>query len=135
MDTGRTRELGDANNRIFNIAWSHHHQVSQFVNDHQQIWVRPQNALTTCWRSYLAGAYCRIEIVHVPKAKVRKIVVTLIHFGNHPLQGIGGLLGISDDRSDEVRHTFVDAQLNALGVNEDHSNLIGGGPHQNRGDQ
>src|SRR5674476_1238121 len=43
---------------------------------------------------------------------------------SHPLQRLGGLLRVGDDRRDEVWNPLVSGQLNPLGIHQDHAHLI-----------
>ena len=65
---------------------------------------------------------------------VRQVVVARVHLAHHPVERLGGLLGVGDDRRDEVRDALVDGQLDALGVDEHHAHLVGRGAHEDRGD-
>ena len=52
-----------------------------------------------------------------------------------PLQRLGGLLRVGDDRRDQVRHALVVGELDPLGVDQHHPHLVRRGPQQDRGDQ
>ncbi len=134
MDAGRTGQLGDADDGIFDVARGHHHEVGEFVHDHQQVRVGPDDALGVHGRMDLAGADGLVEVVDVLEAVVGEVVVAGVHFPDHPLQGLGGLLGVGDDGRDEVRHALVGGQFHALGVHHDHADLVRGGAHQDGGD-
>ena len=69
------------------------------------------------------------------EAELRQVVVARIHLFDNPLEGIRGLLGIGDDRRDQVRNAFVGGELHALGIDEDHAHLIGRRAHEHRGDE
>ena len=50
---------------------------------------------------------------------MREIVVAHIHFADYPSKYIRRFLGISNNRSDEVRNAFVAREFYSLGVNHD----------------
>ena len=135
MNTSSPSELRDANDGIFNVSRGDHHQVGQLVHDHEEVGVGPQDALASCGCCHLPGSDRGIEVIHVPESEVRKVVVTLVHLGDDPLQSIRGLLRVGDDRGDQVRNTFVNTQLHSLGIHEDHAHFVRGCPHQYRCDQ
>ncbi len=64
----------------------------------------------------------------------REVVVAGIHLADDPLEGLGSLLRVGDDRGDEVRYALVDRQLDTLRVDEHHAHLVGGRAHEDRGD-
>ena len=68
------------------------------------------------------------------EAEVGQVVVAHVHLAHDPGQRLGGLLGVGDDRRDQVRDALVGVQLDPLGVDQDHPHLVGRGPHQDRGD-
>ncbi|MCY1224729.1 hypothetical protein D9M72_369000 [compost metagenome] len=134
MDAGSTGQLGDADNGIFDVARCHHHEVGEFVHDHQQVRVGADDAFGIDRRVDLAGSDRLVEVVDVLEAVVGEVVVAGVHFADHPLQGLGGLLGVGDDGRDQVRDTLVRREFDAFGVHHDHADLIRGGAHQDRGD-
>ena len=83
---------------------------------------------------HLAGPHRLVEVVDVPEAERREVVVAHVHLAHDPVQRLGGLLRVRDDRRDQVRHALVDVQLDPLGVDQDHPHLVGRRAHQDRGD-
>ena len=71
----------------------------------------------------------------MPEPEGREVVVAGLHLADDPLQGLGRLLRVGDDRRHQVRDALVDAQLDPLGVDQDHLHLVGRGAHQNGRDQ
>ena len=55
VDAGRAGQLGDADDRVLDVARRDHHQVGQLVDDHQQIRVRRELALAALRRLDLAA--------------------------------------------------------------------------------
>jgi hypothetical protein len=134
VDAGRTGELGDADDRLLDVTRGDHHQVRQLVDDDEQVGVRADDPLGARQRRDLAGLDGLVELVDVLEAERREVVVAGVHLTHDPLEGLGGLLGVGDDRRDEVRDALVGGQLDPLGVHEHETHLIGGGPHEDRGD-
>jgi hypothetical protein len=61
----------------------------------------------------------------VPEAEGGEVVVALVHLLDHPLQRLGGLLRVGDDRRDQVRDALVGRELDPLGVDQHHPHLVG----------
>ena len=55
-----------------------------------------------------------------------------LHFQHGVPQGVGGHLGIRNDRSDQVRDAFIQAQLQAFGVHQDQLDFTGRRLEQDR---
>ena len=134
VDAGRARELGDPHDRLLDVARGDHHQVGQLVDDDEQVGVGRQDPLGPGQRLDLARLDRLVELVDVLEAERREVVVAGVHLAHDPLERLGGLLGVGDDRGDEVRDALVGGQLDALGVDEHHPHLVGGRAHQDRGD-
>ncbi len=92
MNTSSPSKLRDANDGVFHVSWGDHHQVGQLVHDHEEVGVGPQDTLTSCRCCHLPGSHRGIEVIHVPESEMGKVVVTLVHLGDDPLQGIRGFL-------------------------------------------
>ena len=134
VDAGGTGQLGDAHDRVLDVARGDHHQVGELVDDDQKVRVGLQDPLGARGRHDLAVLHGLVEVVDVLEAEVGEVVVAGVHLLDHPLQRLGGLLGVGDDGGDQVRHALVGGELHALGVDHDHADLVGGGAHQDRGD-
>ena len=135
VDACRPCELRDADDRILDVARGNHHQVGELVDNDEQIRIGLDLALAAGqWRD-LAILNSLVELIDMPVTEVRQIVVTTVHLLDDPLQCVGCLLRVRDDRRDQVRDPLVRRQLDPLGVDEDQSHLVGRGPHENRGDE
>ncbi|MPM49322.1 hypothetical protein SDC9_96051 [bioreactor metagenome] len=84
---------------------------------------------------HLAGADRLVEVVDMPETECGQIVVALVHLAHHPLQGVRSLLRIGDDRGDQMRDALVLVELDTLGVDQHHPDLVGRGTDHDRGDQ
>ena len=67
------------------------------------------------------------------EAERREVVVAHVHLFDDPGQRLCGLLGVGDDRRDQVRHALIGGEFDALGVDQDEAHLGRLGAHQNRG--
>ena len=134
VNTGRARELGDPHDRVFDVARRDHHQVGELVDDDKQVRVRPIDPLAAGRRHERAGVDRSVEVVDVPIARRREVVVAHVHLAHDPLQRLGSLLRVGDDRRDQVRNAFVAGQLDPLGVDQHEAHLVGCGTGQDRGD-
>ena len=134
VDAGGAGELGDPDDRFLDIAGGDHHEVGELVDDDEEIGVRLQHALRAGQRCDPAALDGAVEVVDVLEPEGGEVVVPRVHLLDDPLEGLGGLLGVGDDRRDEVRDAVVGGELDALGVDEDHPDLIGRGAHEDRGD-
>jgi hypothetical protein len=119
VDAGGPRELGDPDDRLLDVAGGDHHQVGQLVDDDEQVGVGREDPLGARQRLDLAGPHGLVEVVDVLEAEGGEVVVARVHLAHDPLQGLGGLLGVGDDRRDEVRDALVRRELDPLGVDED----------------
>ena len=73
-----------------------------------------------------------VEDVDVADPVGLHVLVALLHLLDQPRQRGGRLLGLRDDRRDEVRNAFVRRQFHHLRVDQDHPDLVGGGARQQR---
>jgi hypothetical protein len=55
----------------------------------------------------------------------REIVVAHVHLAHDPLQRVGRLLGLVDDRRDQVRDALVRGELDPLRVDQQQPHLVG----------
>src|SRR5699024_3747902 len=112
-----------------------HHQVGEFVHDHQQVRVGLVRSLAAERGGELAGAYRCVEVVDVAVTGGGQVVVATVHLPHDPLEGLRRFLGAGDDGGDQVRDALVHGQFDPLGVDQDHAYLVGGGTHHQRGDE
>ena len=132
VDTGRAGLLGDPHDRIFDVARGGHHQVGQLVNDRDDIRIGLVHPLTAEWRGDLPGSHLGVEVVDVTHARGLHVLITLFHLLDQPGQRGGCLLGLGDDRGDQMRNAFIRSQFHHLRVDEDHPHFLGCGPGQQR---
>src|SRR5690606_18004124 len=116
VDPRGTGELGDALDRGLDVAGGDHHEVRELVDDHQQVRVGGQAPLAAGGDLHLPGAHGLVEVVDVLEPEGGEVVVAGVHRLDYPLERLGGLLRVGDDRGDQVRDALVDGELHALGI-------------------
>ena len=82
------------------------------------------------WRRALLGDRLLdvpVVLLDVAHAFGGERLVPLLHFPHRPPQGVGGLLGLDDDRRQQVRDVLVHPELQTLGIDHDQSHVIGRG--------
>ena len=99
VDAGRAGELGDAHDRVLDVARGDHHQVGELVDDHQQVRVGGVDALRPGRRHEFAAAHLAVEVVDVPHAGGLHVLVAHVHLAHDPLQRVGRLLRVGDHRA------------------------------------
>ena len=82
----------------------------------------------------LAAVEGGVEPGDVAHAHFGQQVVAAFHLLDRPGQCVGRLLGVHHHLGEQVRKTVVLAQLHPLGVDQDEPDLIGRGPHEDRGE-
>ena len=75
-----------------------------------------------------------VEGEDVAHAQVRHEPVALVHLPHDPLEGDDGLVRLGDDRGQEVRDVLVNRELDHLGVDHDHPELVRPQPVEERED-
>jgi hypothetical protein len=135
VDAGGAGQLGDADDGVLDVARRDHHQVGELVDDHQEVRVGRVDPLAVRRADQLAVAHGAVEVVDVAEAAGRQVVVAHVHLAHDPLQRLGGLLGVGDDRRDEVRDALVGRQLDPLGVDEHHADRRRRRPGQDADEQ
>ena len=153
VDADGTGHLGDADDGVLDVAGRHHHEVVQLVDDHEderqglrRLGLGFEVALVVDRGVLLAEGPGR-HLAHAAAVGLRRRgdealfdqlvvagdvthavlgqhVVAALHLLDRPGEGVGRLLGVDDDRVEEVRQAVVLTQLDALGVDEDHLDLV-----------
>ena len=65
-----------------------------------------------------------VEALDIPNAHLTHNLVTTLHLTYRPLQGLSSLVGIGNDRQQEMRNTFIDREFEHLWVDHDQSNFL-----------
>ena len=103
--------LSQTADRLFHIFWCKKHQVSQFIDhghDPGQIFAAAHLPVT-------------VIVVQVACADPGKLLVTLLHFIDEPMQHTNDTLGFGLDFAVEMGHIVIAPHLYALGVNHNHT--------------
>jgi hypothetical protein len=117
--------LREARNRFLDIAAGHHHEVGELVNDDDDVG-KGQERLFRFRRRFVICLMRRVavELLDVPHAGLRQLLVALLHLLHGPAQRVDGLLRIDDNRRHEMRNVLVHSKLDALRVDHDEAHLI-----------
>ncbi len=132
MNAGGAGLLGDPHDGVLDVARCGHHQVCEFVDDGHDVRVGLVDPLTAQRGRDLAGTHLLVEHVDMADPGRLHVLVALFHLLDQPRQRRRGFLGLGDDRRDEMGNPFVRRQLDHLGVDQDHPDLVRRSPRQQR---
>ncbi len=122
---GHLREAGDG---LFDVRAVEHHQVGELVDDDDDV---GQRLLVDVFEEVLGAVIEElVELVDVADVVGGEELEAALHLADRIAQGIRGELGLGDDGREEVRDALVHAELDALGIDEDHADLLGRGLEQ-----
>src|SRR5207253_5675564 len=88
----RPSQLGDPADQLLDLAGGHHHQVGQLIDHQDDVGKRVE--------SHLASP--AVEVADVAHGVAREQLVAVLHLGHRPAQCGGCLLGLGDDRNQQV---------------------------------
>ena len=131
VNARRASQLRDANDRGLDVLAGNHHEVTQLVDDDDEVRHRLGRILHV---GELAVLDHLVIDLHVARAGPLEDLEATIHLGDGPLQGARSLPGLGHDRHIQVRKTRIAGELDALGVNENQTHLLGRGAHDKRHD-
>ena len=127
VDADGPGHLGDAADRLLDVAGGHHHQVVQLVDhdqDERQPVVLARRLAVGAGRrsrSQVAAVEGGVVAGDVAHADLGQQVVAALHLVDRPGQGVGRLLGVDHDLGEQVGQAVVLAQLDPLRVDQDHA--------------
>ena len=130
MNSGCAGQLRDANDRVFDVTRRDHHEVGEFVDDNEKIWVGLEFSFTAGRKHDLVIDDGLVEVVDVPEPEAGQVVVTQVHLLDHPLKRLRGLFRIRDDGGDEMRYTGVCREFDPLRVDQHHAHVTRLGAHE-----
>lgn len=115
VDPDCARHLREAGDGRLDVLGGGHHEVGEFVDDEYDV------------RQFLESLGDRLGIVagEITDGFFGEDGVAALHFADEPLQGLDGLLGLGDDRMDQVREIAINGELDDLGVDEDEFEFVG----------
>ncbi len=138
VDADGAGHLGDAADRVLDVARRHHHEVGQLVDHHEDERQARERAHDLAARRHVVGQVAAVVggVVagDVAEADLGEQVVAALHLPHRPGQRVGGLLRVGDHLGEQVRQPVVLPHLDPLGVDEDHAHLVGRRAHEDRGD-
>src|SRR5439155_8715424 len=97
--------------------------------------VRPDDPFATGRRLDLPATHLAVVVVDVPDTRRGQVVVAHVHLADDPVERVGGLLRVRDDRRHEVRDALVPGQLHPFRVDQQQPHLVGRGPGEQRHQQ
>ena len=109
VDARGPRHLGQAHDRVLDLARHGHHQVREFVDDHHDV-------------GQPLGLGHRLVVgIDVLVPLFGQLAVSALHLGHDRPERFRRLLGLGDDGREQMRDAVVDRELEHLGV--DHRKL------------
>ena len=127
VNANGARHLGQARDRFFHVARVQHHQVGQLVDDDDDVGQRPVFGILAKQAARAFVVEQLVVLLDVAHAFFSQQFQAAFHLAYGIAQRIGGQLGLGDDRREEMRHAFVVAQFQPLGIDQDQPHLIGRG--------
>ena len=153
VNTRRARHLRQALDGAFDLLARDHHQVGHFIDHHHdeghglefQRLVLIDGLAGLAVEAGLDGALqhfalvfglgdALVEGLDAAHAHLGHFAVALFHFPHRPFQRHHRLLGIGDDRRQQMRNAVIDRQFQHLGVDHDQAALFRRQPVEQRQD-
>ena len=136
------RLLRQPDDRLLDFLGRRHHEVGQLVDDDHderhrlELQVGLVRVLRAHARDGLGVLDRRVVLLGVADlAEVGERLESLLHLVDRPLQRVGGLLRVDDDRRQQVRQVLVDLELDHLRVDQDELDLVGSRLEEDRRDE
>ena len=125
MDADGAGHLGEAGDGLFDVGAVEHHEVGELVDDDHDVGER----LLVDVLEEVVGAVLEelVELVDVADVIGGEELEAALHLADGVAEGVRREFGLGDDGGEEVGDALVHAELDALGVDEDHADLLGGG--------
>ena len=136
MDSNRTSLLTNTDDRVFNVASSHHHQVGQLVDDDQNVRQAGEATRLAIGTELarlgldLAIVECLVITADIAESAFFEEFIAALHLTNCPCQRVRCLLRVGNGLGKQVRDPLVLRHLHALWIDQDHANVVGGVPHE-----
>ncbi len=122
------RHLRQARDGSFDVLPVEHHQVGQLVDDDDDVGQRTRVLVALRrrgWRCAIEEAVVLIDVAH---ALCGQHFQAALHLAYGVAQRVRGQLGFGDDGRVQVRHAFVIAQLQPLGIDQDQPHFAAASP-------
>ncbi len=125
VDADGAGHLGEAGDGFFDVGAVEHHEVGELVDDDDDVGERL--LVVVVEEVFAAVVEELVELVDVADVVGGEELEAALHLADGIAEGVGGEFGFGDDGGEEVGDAFVHAELDALGVDEDHADLFGRG--------
>ena len=125
VDADGARHLREPRDRLLDLVAGDHHQVGQLVDDDDDEGQR-LGRLAVLRRPLFGDRLLDVAVVllDVPDAFGRERLVALFHLAHRPAQRVRRLLGIDDDRRQQVGDVLVHPELQPLRIDHDHPHIV-----------
>ena len=128
MNADCARHLGEAGDGFFDVSAVEHHEVGELVDDDDDV---GQRLLVDIVEEVFGAVFEElVELIDVADVVGGEEFEAALHLADGVAESVGGELGFGDDGREEVRDALVHAEFDALGIDEDHADLFGGGLEQ-----
>ena len=132
MNARRTRKLSDTADGQLDLLAHIHHQVGQLVDDDDDI----RHLLRRLGVFVVAivknpGLHLGVVLADITHADLRQDLKPSLHLGHTPRKRARRLLVLGNHRNVEMRNAVIRREFDALGIDHDKADLVGGGAHQN----
>ena len=152
VNTRGSRHLGQTLDCAFDVLSGHQHQVSDLVNNHDQIgqrfWADLFFLVDRPTRFIEASLYCAFEVLtlgrqldglfivtgYVPHTDLRHQAVAVFHLPHSPFQRHDRLLRVGHHRRQQMGDAIINTQFQHLGVDHDEPALVRGHAIEHRQD-
>ncbi|CWP54570.1 Uncharacterised protein [Neisseria meningitidis] len=141
MDACRAGFLGEAGNQFFDFLACRHHQVGKLINhDHDKrqffqrfgIVGREAERVADFLPPCCGFGDFLIETRKIAHAHKAHQAVAFFHFVNTPVQRVCRQLHIGNDRGEQVRDAFVNAQFQHFRIDHNHTHVFRRGFEKHR---
>jgi hypothetical protein len=119
----RARHLGQARDRLLHLVRGDHHEVGQLVDDDHDV-VEGLELLRPFRGRGSLPADDVVVLVNVAHPLRGQLADAPLHLRHRPFEDVGRDLGIGDHGGEEVGNVLVHAELEPLGVDEDHAHFV-----------
>ena len=133
MNAGRPRLLRQPGDQLFDLFAGDHHQVGQLVDDDNDVgygaerfraFRRQRQRVGQARSAFFAVADAAVEAGNIAHAQRRHQFVAPLHFADAPVEGVGRLLHVDDDRREQVGNAFVDREFEHFRVDQDQPHVF-----------
>ena len=125
MHSGSPSHLRQSADGVFDFTWSCHHQVSQLIDDNNDLWH---------WlKAVFFGS--PVKACHITHAVILKHLVAVEHLIYCPGERACGLFGVGDNWNQQVWDAVINAELDHFRVDEQKLYFLRGGVIKNADDQ